>query len=260
MKQNRNQYTFIQSPNSITVYIRGTAYTAATDHPNYTTILTKIKKGFKTSTHVHKLVDLFDTAKAIRQYVGDTIAISDTGVLTHNGIVIDNTLTAKIIDMLQEGFDIEPMVNFLANLQDNPSYASQQELMLFMEVNEMPITPDGYFLAYKSVRPDYKDAHSGTFDNSINAICTMPRGAVNDDRNQTCSAGLHFAAKEYAGGFVSNGHLMVLKINPAHVVSIPKDYRNQKGRCCEYEVIGEVPMAKSGNDDYNDKAVWNDEQ
>ena len=33
---------------------------------------------------------------------------------------------------------------------------------------------------------------------------------------------------------------MILKINPADVVAIPKDYNNTKGRTCRYEVIGEL--------------------
>jgi hypothetical protein len=32
---------------------------------------------------------------------------------------------------------------------------------------------------------------------------------------------------------------MIVKINPADVVSIPSDYNNAKGRACRYEVIGE---------------------
>ena len=33
---------------------------------------------------------------------------------------------------------------------------------------------------------------------------------------------------------------MILKINPADVVSIPTDYNASKGRACRYEVIGEL--------------------
>ena len=33
---------------------------------------------------------------------------------------------------------------------------------------------------------------------------------------------------------------MILKINPADVVSVPNDYNGAKGRCSKYEVIAEV--------------------
>lgn len=252
----RTEYTYITNEKSITVYLKGKGHTANSEHPNYALIVAAVKKGKKNAKGEAKLAALFDTASAVRSYVGRTITISDSGVLKHNGTVIDNVLTKKIVRMMSEGFNIKPMLNFLVNLSDNPSYSSQQELMLFMEANDMPITPDGHLLAYKSVRKDYKDAYSGKFDNSIGAICEMPRGAVNDNRSQTCSAGLHFAAKEYAGSFHSSGHLMILKINPRDVVSIPNDYNNQKGRCCRYEVIDEVPMATKGSDKVNTTAVY----
>ena len=254
----RTPYTFITTETSITCYLDGRGYTASSEHPNYNAITELVKNGRKNSKGESKLVALFDTAKAIRSYVGKTINISDSGVLTHNKITVDNVLTEKIIRMLAEGYDIDPMLNFLINLRSNPSFAAQQELMLFLEVNDMPITPDGHVLAYKSVRSNYKDAFSGTFDNSVGSICAMERGSVNDDRSTTCSAGLHFAAKKYAGTFHTSGHLMILKINPADVVSIPLDYKNMKGRCCRYEVIDEVPMAESGDDNFNTKVVYDD--
>jgi hypothetical protein len=33
---------------------------------------------------------------------------------------------------------------------------------------------------------------------------------------------------------------MILKINPADVVSIPADYNGAKGRCCKYTVVAQV--------------------
>jgi hypothetical protein len=37
--------------------------------------------------------------------------------------------------------------------------------------------------------------------------------------------------------------MVAVKINPAHVVSVPADYGNQKLRCCSYTVMFEVPGA-----------------
>jgi hypothetical protein len=34
--------------------------------------------------------------------------------------------------------------------------------------------------------------------------------------------------------------IVILKINPRDVVSIPTDYNNSKGRACRYEIIGEL--------------------
>ena len=95
-------------------------------------------------------------------------------------------------------------------------------------------------MAYKAVRSDFKDIHSGTFDNSVGQTVSMPRNAVDDDKNRTCSAGLHFCSFEYLPHFAhANGHVVLVKINPRDVVAIPADYNDTKGRTCRYEVTGE---------------------
>ena len=108
------------------------------------------------------------------------------------------------------------------------------------------ITEDGHFLAYKRVRNNYTDLHSGRFDNTVGSNPAMLRNDVDDNRDRTCSRGLHFCAKHYLPSFGAGtgNRVMVVKVNPADVVSIPSDYNNAKGRTWTYEVVGEV-----GSDD-----------
>ena len=245
----KETYTFIYGDDGITVYVDGNSYTASKNHPNYAKIVSIIKKGKPKK----KLLKAIDTTEAVKDYCKGDINIKN-GALFYKDEEIRNSLTLKILRMMDEGFDIDPMVNFFKHLEDNPSRTARQELYDFLEAGNLPITEDGFFLAYKSVRPDYRDYHTGTIDNSVGQTVTMDRGKVCDNREITCSDGLHFAQKEYAINFGSrSGHLMVLKINPADVVSIPKDYRNQKGRCCKYEVIDEVP--NDGSKTYVDESV-----
>jgi hypothetical protein len=111
-----------------------------------------------------------------------------------------------------------------------------------MEVGNMPLTSDGCFLAYKKVRSNFFDIHSGTFDNSVGQKPSMPRNEVNEDSSQTCSSGLHACSFGYLGSFGSSpeNKVVVVKINPKNVVSIPNDYNSTKMRLCEYEVIEDV--------------------
>jgi hypothetical protein len=44
---------------------------------------------------------------------------------------------------------------------------------------------------------------------------------------------------EYVEGYGSGGHVLVVKVNPEHVVSVPSDHDCTKVRCCEYEVLSE---------------------
>ena len=152
-----------------------------------------------------------------------------------------------MITMLQEGFPIEPMVNFMENLYANPSKRSVDELYNFLEKSQLPITPDGHFLAYKKVRDNYFDCHSGTMDNSVGKIVEMARNEVDDDKDRTCSAGLHFCSLDYLNHF-GGARIMIVKINPKDVVSIPSDYNDTKGRACRYEVIGELNAEEAPED------------
>lgn len=153
-------------------------------------------------------------------------------------------ITERVLKMSAQGFDPQPMINFISNLYANPSKTAVDELFLFIERSELPITEDGCFIAYKIVRDDYLDIYTGTMDNSIGNTPAMPRNMVDDNRNNTCSRGLHFCSREYLQYYGSSSYkadrCMLVKINPMDVVSIPSDYNNAKGRAWTYEVVGEI--------------------
>ena len=72
-------------------------------------------------------------------------------------------------------------------------------------------------------------------------MVSMPRQAVDDNPNNTCSHGLHVCSYEYLKNFTGE-RLVVCKVNPRDVVSIPTDYNHTKMRVCRYEVIQEIPL------------------
>ena len=176
----------------------------------------------------------------------------ENGEVFYNNKAIHNTLTTRIVDMARQGFDIGYMVKFLENLMKNPSFRAVNELYGFLESGSIPITENGTFLAYKKIRNDWTDIHSGTFDNSIGAVCEMPRNMVDEDSSRTCSAGLHVCSYDYLAHFSRdiNDRVVICEINPAEVVSIPADYNNTKMRVCKYTVIGEV-------EDYKESEILN---
>ena len=176
----------------------------------------------------------------------------ENGEVFYNNKAIHNTLTERIIDMARQGFDIGYMVKFLENLMKNPSFRAVNELYGFLESGSIPITENGTFLAYKKIRNNWTDIHSGTFDNSIGAVCEMPRNMVDEDSSRTCSAGLHVCSYDYLAHFSrdNNDRVVICEINPADVVSIPADYNNTKMRVCKYTVIGEV-------EDYKESEILN---
>jgi len=211
-------FPFILQGSNITVVIGNQPHTVAKSHITYPKIVEAIKAG-----DWEKVRDLVEPKKVVVK-------------------PMHNSLTTRMITMLQEDFPIEPLVLFMENLMENPSKRAVDELYGFLERNSLPITPDGHFLAYKRVRNDYLDLHSGTMDNSVGKIVEMERNQVDDNKEQTCSTGLHFCSQAYLPHFGAGGEnrVVIVKINPRDVVSIPVDYNNAKGRACRYEVVGEV--------------------
>jgi len=82
-------------------------------------------------------------------------------------------------------------------------------------------------------------------DNSVGNVLEMPRNEVDADKDRTCSTGLHFCSYDYLKSFHGE-RVVVLKINPKDVVSIPSDYNNSKGRTCRYEVVDEIELDRKG--------------
>ena len=152
----------------------------------------------------------------------------------------DKTLVKKhVMKCITKGVTKKAYHKFLSKLKENPRKYIEEELYAFLESGNFPIADDGDFYAFKKITSDYKDDRTRTMDNRPGKYVKMNRKDVCDNRNETCSTGLHFAAMEYAKSY-SGEKLVILKINPEDVVSIPNDYNNQKGRCCKYKVICEL--------------------
>jgi len=226
-------YPYLIQGNNIVVVIGNKSHTISKTHITYNKVLEAIKAGDWDS-----LPDIIEPKKVVLNYGKGNVSIQGETLFWKNK-ELNTGLSVRMIQMLQEGFPIEPMVNFMENLYKNPSHRAVTELYGFLEKNNLPITPDGHFLAYKKVRANFLDVHSGTMDNSVGQIVEMERHEVNDNKDQTCSTGLHFCGMSYLNSF-GGDRTVIVKVNPADVVSIPSDYNEAKGRACRYEVIGEL--------------------
>jgi ribosome modulation factor len=228
-------YPFIIQGSNVTVVIEGKPHTVAKTHVSYSKVVDAIK-----ASEWDTVKNIIDPVKVVLNYGAGNISIQGDK-LFWKGEPFAGVLATRMISMLEEGFSIEPMVLFMHNLLKNPSKRSVDELYGFLEKNNLPITPDGHFLAYKKVRRDFLDIHSGTMNNAPGTIVEMERYKVDDNKDQTCSTGLHFCGMSYLNYFGGAGdRTVIVKIDPADVVSIPSDYNGAKGRACRYEVIGEL--------------------
>lgn len=229
----KKDFKFLITSNTVMIAIDDEIHAVDKSHENFDKIIAAIK-----DDDVDKAIELSDVVGAVSKYVSGDVEINNNQVM-YKGTLYSNDLTMRILDQMRAGVKPDILVNFMNNVMQNPSYQSANELFKFLKACSLPLTKDGFFLAYKRVSSDYTDCHTRTIDNSVGQIVSMSRVDVNDNRNETCSSGLHFCSKSYLGHF-GGDHVMVLKINPKDVVSIPSDYNDAKGRCCEYEVIGQI--------------------
>lgn len=244
--------SYILVDDGIVLSIGMKPYNIDRSHPNYDVILEAVK-----TEDWDVIPELANIGEALTKFAGNSGVTVDVeaGVVLYNGMELHNTLTERMIRMMGEGFSIVPLECFLENLLQNPSKRAVDELYTFLEYGKMPITEDGHFLAYKRVNEDYTSVHDSKTDNSIGKIVEMTRNAVDDRSDRTCSYGLHFCSHEYLGSF-SGSKVVVLKINPRDVVSIPTDYNNTKGRACRYEVVGELSPEEVER--ALDNSIWTD--
>jgi hypothetical protein len=227
-------------------------YTMSVDAPNFPQAkLALIEKRWG------DLPNLFDMARAIEDYVDGNVSVRNNTVY-YRDEEIHNHVVDRLLDFMQQGLPYEPLVRFIDKLMDNPSKRSVEQLYSFLEHKNMPLTPDGNFLAYKGVTDDFLDHYSRKFDNSVGQVLEMQRNAVCDDANMGCSYGFHAGSHEYAKGYASGGgHLMIVEISPSDVVSVPHDCSCQKLRTSKYKVVAlhetiDRPLQSALVDDYYD--------
>ena len=226
---------FMWVDGNLTVILKNKAHQVIPDHTNYKLILEALPKATE-----DELLELVDIEKAITTFSDGQVSIVN-GKVMFEGEEVHGSISKRIIEFMSKGLPFEPLVKFLENLMENPSMQSQQELYDFLEHENLPITEDGCFLAYKAVNSDFKDKWKGTFDNKVGQVCEMRRAKVDDNRKVGCSQGLHAGALNYVanyGNVDAGDNIVIVKINPEDVVSVPSDCNCEKLRTCKYAVVG----------------------
>jgi hypothetical protein len=213
-------------------------------HPNFY----KIKKALLQKNFL-EVEEMLDVKNGYKEFSNGRIAV-DGDNLIYDGAIIHNVLTQRIVEMIHNGDEATPMLNFLVNLMDNPSEGSIDQLYTFLEHENLPITEDGCFLAYKAINRDYTDKYTGKISNKVGDKVKMPYEEVTADPTKHCSSGLHCGSIDYVrsyGNFQVNENgehtgdrLVTVKVNPSAVVSVPEDSDRQKVRVYRYVVHEEI--------------------
>lgn len=225
-------YTFVCTDTGRTVNLLKT-------HPSYDKVLELYNEDKLDMAQLDKLMNF---TSAIRS----KLTIQNNKVLYGNKVV-KNSVANRILELRGNNERYDHVLLFLEKLMRNPSYKVIEQIYGFLEHNDITISQDGYIVAFKRVRSNYKDERTGTIDNSVGQVVEMPRNEVEDNPLNPCGPGLHFASRKFTGEPrrrsippLTGSRVVIVKIDPEDVVSIPVDHSQQKGRCCRYEVIGEV--------------------
>jgi hypothetical protein len=250
--------SYIATPGGITAVIRGEAFTVTSDNPVYNQVLDALRN----NEPDYRVEELFRTANAIKRFSKGNIEVVNDSELRYKGEVVHNVVVDRILKFMTEGLPVEPLIAFLNRLLENPSRRSIEELYTFLEHQNLPITPEGKFLAYKGVTEELKDVHSGKFDNSVGQTHSMPRSKVDDDFRKGCSFGFHVGTIEYASSW--GPRVMLVEVDPADVVSVPSDCSCQKLRTAKYSVVAEAQGAltrplHSASNPYEEEAIVGDD-
>lgn len=238
IKDNRNHWT---------VVVNGKTFQFDASHKNYTKLVQAVKDdnqlGFES---------IYSVGHTIHNWSHGEFQFRN-GLLWFKNEQVDDAMTERMVELIEENFDYAPMLNFMRNLYSNTSMRSVQQLYKFLSRKYLPITEDGCFIGHKGVAKhfgndivdlmgrvvtdgDLIDKYTmKSYRNNPGDVNVMERRLVMDNPDVHCDEGLHVGSLEYARGW---GNIVVMvKVNPADAVSVPKDCSFQKLRCCRYEVL-----------------------
>jgi hypothetical protein len=204
---------------------------------------------------VYKLFDVGAVAAEAFERLSDRVTISGGNIYFDNE-KMDGALEEQISRFVEAGSEADwlPLINFYEKVMTNLNEHTREQLYRWLNQQQISITPEGDFIAYKGVKPRKIDdnyewesisrgraivdgkPYDGSIPNDVGAVVEMPRGEVQHDPKVGCHTGLHAGTWKYAKDF-SQGAVLRVAINPRDVVSVPTDCNDAKLRTCRYTVL-----------------------
>lgn len=122
--------SIIITEKSISVFFIGEIpRTIRDDHFNFN----KIKEAIKVKDW-DMVLALSNTEASVRDYVSSNGKVEViNGAVYYNSQLLAGLITSRIITFMKEGLPFEPLLRFLDNMMQNPSYRARQELYQFLE-------------------------------------------------------------------------------------------------------------------------------
>lgn len=212
-----------------------------------------------------KLYELMSPIANVRKSIESDFYLSENmsivnGVIHFGEHTLEETLSDHILSLLdddntpKDGRLWRSYVTFLDNLHQNVNEDIRKQLFRWMDYenkagNGFGITEDGCIVGYKGCVGTVLQPMSqftgtaivdgveinGSIPNKVGSVIQMPRSAVQFDPQVGCSVGLHVGTRDYAVNWAPI--LLLVKVNPRDIVSVPYEADSQKMRVCEYTVL-----------------------
>ena len=283
-------YSLVSGPDGAVLTVSGDVQASITsDAESYADAVAYLSSARPEDLDADTVRALVDPRSSVESYitrVSDRVSFRGSELL-FDGDPVNTSLASTIIRLASEDESGDPtkLIKFLENLMNNPSEHSREQLYDWIAPRNITITQDGHFLAYKGLRGDFTSINAGPgivnnveytgsthLDNSPGNVVEFSRSKVVANSSIGCAVGLHAGTHEYASGF-AQGKLVLVKINPRDVVSVPTDCDAQKLRVCRYEVLEEVqekvdrvlwdiePIEEDFDPEYDEdeSVLWDDE-
>lgn len=242
-------------------YADGESETIPEAHVSFKPIIEKLISGTATDEDIRDLTGVLKTVARKMAALSERVSVDGKEVY-FDGDPLRGEISDIIKRMFEEGkaLDFKPLVNFLEKAKTNPSLKSIDDLYRWIRNGDLVIDPDGDIVAYKAVKVNAdgvnvsihegnafvngEDFH-GHIPNVPGSIISMARSQVNDNEFETCSYGLHAGTYAYATEFATwqrhdTTRLILVKINPRDVVSVPNDHNDAKMRVSRYTVLTQI--------------------
>lgn len=245
---------FIRSGHgNIHIILDGVSYLIPTDHKNYDIINSAVEDGDIETLREPAILSIAVAMQPIADFGGVDMSI-ESGELLYRGQPYHRQLGEEILKQIEKGYDPAPLLRFLEKCENNPNRGSVDQLFSWMGNVGLAMADDGDLLGFKYVtycNPEscdeklrelakrgikYTDDYSKKFNYNVGETPAMPRQKVQYDPSQGCSWGLHVGTLSYVKG---HDHILLVKVNPADVVSVPTDCSHQKLRACRFYIIQE---------------------
>lgn len=232
---------------SIVVNYKGETYTKRRGEPNFLDA-----RQACLDEAWEELIDLMGGAPKIVKDWSDYGFAYKSGQLSYQGCPVPITLFKDMEQALKlQRNDFGALSEFAKSLLTNPSWRSVQQTWAFLKGQGIGILPDGRIMAFKSVRRDLFDHHSGTICYEVGHTISMPRNQISDDPSLACHVGLHAGSYGYAKEFCRGSQPVILVVSfwPKDVVCVPHDAGSGKVRVCELFVEGLWPAGLTPSSD-----------